>query len=651
VPSGARELELDSTTPVDNAPSVVDPFWFCGTPSGDQDVTVQRSLALSAASGENAAPGAVERAADHGTRGAPQALPHLDTIQASFGRHDVTHVKAHADDGAREAGAALGAKAFATGDHVSFASSPDLFTAAHEAAHVVQQQGGIALKSGLDDGAGDPHEQHADAVASAVVSGRSAEPLLDQVAQTGGARGGAAPGAAVQRMRMDANGNYVALLGAHRDTADRAQFAAWVEELRVANNVEVLTRLRDSLHRDLFTLADHEAIARSLVQRALDRLAAPAPAPAANAPLALGNLPRDEWWKLFIEGNQHQANQTDEQNAMRFDNDQSPGYYAAMSQSFQREVLDSDGHHLDFDDYDRMHRGVTGDTLRQRNAGGFEAVPHRLSARDVQYPMTQGEYPSPMALREMQQDQTLGLNPALQAVVGPPIAQLDDGHRAMIDNLDDGIQQQRAAGPVPTTGNNAARLNLTLGRVYQEQPHPEDFSSMLHLARVGPAGPNQFSQLLVRTNREPGQARDAVNELFATYYEALAEIDGGHQPAAIRRQRKLQSIARLVRALHVGHYFHDANGRLNTMVLLDRLLVDAGFSPVIMDKTDIFGGNSSVDELVAAIRTGLNAFALAVGLAHIDDVIAPAAPAAAPANNANAAAPAAAVAPAANNAP
>lgn len=35
---------------------------------------------------------------------------------------------------------ATGAEAFATGNHVAFASSPSLHTAAHEAAHVVQQR-------------------------------------------------------------------------------------------------------------------------------------------------------------------------------------------------------------------------------------------------------------------------------------------------------------------------------------------------------------------------------------------------------------------------------------------------------------------------------------------------------------------------------
>jgi hypothetical protein len=69
------------------------------------------------------------------------------------------------------------------------AGAPDLHTAAHEAAHVVQQQAGVQLKGGVG-AVGDSYELHADAVADAVVQGKSAEGLLDQMAPshaTGGA--------------------------------------------------------------------------------------------------------------------------------------------------------------------------------------------------------------------------------------------------------------------------------------------------------------------------------------------------------------------------------------------------------------------------------------------------------------------------------
>lgn len=121
----------------------------------------------------------VHQLADVGTRGAGGALPHAAAIQRAFGRHDVGGITAHVGGAAAEASRAMGAQAYASGDHVAFASSPDLHLAAHEAAHVVQQRGGVALKSGVGE-VGDAHERHADEVADHVVRGESAESLLDQ---------------------------------------------------------------------------------------------------------------------------------------------------------------------------------------------------------------------------------------------------------------------------------------------------------------------------------------------------------------------------------------------------------------------------------------------------------------------------------------
>lgn len=121
----------------------------------------------------------VHAAAEHGLSGPVQPMPHLDLIQASFGRHDVSGVRAHVGGPAAEGAEAMGATAYAANGAVAFAGAPDLHTAAHEAAHVVQQSSGVQLKGGVGE-AGDPYERHADAVADRVVRGESAESLLDQ---------------------------------------------------------------------------------------------------------------------------------------------------------------------------------------------------------------------------------------------------------------------------------------------------------------------------------------------------------------------------------------------------------------------------------------------------------------------------------------
>lgn len=159
-------------------------------PAAASGVAVQRKERPGAGEAPPDAPAIASAGVQDG--GGP--LPHGHRIQALFGRHDVSGISAHVGGPAAAAADQLGASAYATGHHVAFAGSPDLHTAAHEAAHVVQQRSGVAFQGGVG-AAGDPYERHADAVADRVVAGHSAEDLLD------GATTGTAS-AAVQRREL-----------------------------------------------------------------------------------------------------------------------------------------------------------------------------------------------------------------------------------------------------------------------------------------------------------------------------------------------------------------------------------------------------------------------------------------------------------------
>lgn len=120
----------------------------------------------------------VRSAAARGLETPSTSMPHAAAIQRSFGsEHDVSGVQAHVGGAASEACHDMNATAFAAGNHVAFASAPDLHTAAHEAAHVVQQARGVNLYEGVGE-AGDGYEHHADAVADRVVAGQTAADLL-----------------------------------------------------------------------------------------------------------------------------------------------------------------------------------------------------------------------------------------------------------------------------------------------------------------------------------------------------------------------------------------------------------------------------------------------------------------------------------------
>jgi hypothetical protein len=144
----------------------------------------------------------VHDAAAHGLSGSGGKLPHAEAIQRSFGRHDVSGVQAHVGGRATEGAKAMGAEAFASGNSVAFGGAPSLHTAAHEAAHIVQQRKGVQLSGGVGK-SGDDYERHADSVADAVVQGKSAESLLDPFA--GGGAGGGVQRKVVQRIAVPAD--------------------------------------------------------------------------------------------------------------------------------------------------------------------------------------------------------------------------------------------------------------------------------------------------------------------------------------------------------------------------------------------------------------------------------------------------------------
>ena len=121
-----------------------------------------------------------------GSPGAAGSCPTGDAIQQRSGT-TTSAACARTWAARRRRGGGDGRAAYATGNDVAFARDARPFTAAHEAAHVVQQRGGVRCAAA--SGAGDDYEQHADAVADRVVRGESAEPVLDPMAHRGARAG------------------------------------------------------------------------------------------------------------------------------------------------------------------------------------------------------------------------------------------------------------------------------------------------------------------------------------------------------------------------------------------------------------------------------------------------------------------------------
>src|SRR5262245_52941918 len=118
----------------------------------------------------------VKRAANDGAKGS-SPLPYLERMQAAFGDHDLSSIRCQIGGAGADACDAIGAESYATGDRIAFKSAPSEWLVAHEVAHVVQQRQGASVAGGVGE-VGDSHEQHADAIADAIVGGRSIVDLL-----------------------------------------------------------------------------------------------------------------------------------------------------------------------------------------------------------------------------------------------------------------------------------------------------------------------------------------------------------------------------------------------------------------------------------------------------------------------------------------
>ncbi|MEL6180478.1 MAG: DUF4157 domain-containing protein, partial [Myxococcota bacterium] len=207
--------------------------------SGGQHNSLQRK------GGEGRTPKQIHAAAAHGLSGSSQPLPYLETIQQSFGSHDVTGIKAHVGGVAAQASQAMGARAYATGNNVAFAQHPDLHTAAHEAAHVVQQRAGVQLRGGVGQ-VGDRYEKHADAVADQVVQGKSAQKLLDR--HGGPSHQGSPTGPVQQVVQREEDVGSVDLGQTAENGADAAgQGAAAADAVGADGLEETLTKVENKL--------------------------------------------------------------------------------------------------------------------------------------------------------------------------------------------------------------------------------------------------------------------------------------------------------------------------------------------------------------------------------------------------------------------
>lgn len=268
--------------------------------------------------------------------------------------------------------------------------------------------------------------------------------------------------------------------------------------------------------------------------------------PHARVARTLDELPREKWWMLFIDRKYH--GQQDPETF--FDRDQSSGYSTAMRKAFEVTLCKKGecfGVPVDADLYLALHGLVISKvSINEKGSKWSEYKSDKVTTFGVYKWESWEEDPNAFGIAERE--------------VSEAIKEMCD--EGLIYTLNQALSSQRKAeiGVLVITAMGQARISY-----------------------------------------KTGECSARVDEIFSAYYDAMDITDG--------REERLAIIARTIRALHVGHFFRDANGRLNIFVLLNKLLIDAGFCPVILPHgPEVFGGMKTIARLVEDIEAGMRAF-------------------------------------------
>lgn len=283
----------------------------------------------------------------------------------------------------------------------------------------------------------------------------------------------------------------------------------------------------------------------------------------------LEDLPQNQMWRMYINPKDHQkalaASRTDErmtgepgkyyefydENDQRKDPKGNPGAFGeSMTSALKEQLLFSKGNlgrQLDYDDYAGLHDLVTSKFSKgNKGARGSKENMRQVSGNDT-------------------------------TATGFPLNDWDD-------------QPTRPAGDLldERVNNMDMVLDYQGGRV--------DNQVNKKVTMYDPD--NSMFRVMYTANRNSEIATGILNR----YY--------GEVKSAKTKKQKINAIVKAVRAIHVAHPFKDANGRLHVQLMLNKFLLEQGFSPAILGKKGlgVFGGAFSVDELRGEVEEGMNRF-------------------------------------------
>jgi hypothetical protein len=268
----------------------------------------------------------------------------------------------------------------------------------------------------------------------------------------------------------------------------------------------------------------------------------------------LAELGDENLWRLFIDYDRQSAGPT------AFDRDAEPGYMKAMLAAFKDAV--------GFEKIDSLSDAISYAALHAAATSGVEGI--KTEDDEGQRRSTAGggthygmqEAPSPRALAEMADEGLL-----IEVLPGEFLEFFGGlGAPTDADSLYFCLQKYRDYNEAPFLFDTVVKM----------------YGAVEHIVAV--AHPD------VAENQEHMERR------FRIYDEEVL--------AAGDERTRIVAVARLVRALGVGHFFLDANRRASVFLLMNKLLLQVGSSPSIMRDVSLFDARVPLSDIVAAVIDG-----------------------------------------------
>jgi len=334
--------------------------------------------------------------------------------------------------------------------------------------------------------------------------------------------------------------------------------------------VEMADDLKDFLSIDYDLEARKDTERKERIEKLLEKL----PRNNGDRP-TLSNLSSKQWWTLFND-----AQQTNDPEL--FYERQDPGYRQGMIEFFNRVLIPAQNReqkYMSYNDYTEMHKIATEflpndkrDQMRWR--GGID----ELTTAYTRYNITPAKnteilYERFKSFQEMRNEHINDL---------PLFQNWQSEEEEYIEEVVHSIRQSSPRA-------------ITIGWVRHDyKPTAIDPSDQFYAAELG-------STIMIPSYLKDEGPRH-VDSVLKLYYQ------GRETPGQTEYQR-LRAIAETIRKLHVMHPKYDGNSRTNIFGLMNKWLIEEGFSPTILPNgKGVFYGVKTLDGLVEDMVIGMHSF-------------------------------------------